>query len=111
MAFPRLAIHTGATVVITNKHPEWEGTIVLQHNDTTATMLRFGPRLSNAARNRHPLLSTWQSDCAGRHWADFHTASPNGNDADFLGQVVNAGQVIPDVPATVPPAVTEAVAH
>ena len=109
--FPRLAIHTGNKVVATNRHPEWQDTIVLQHNETTATMLKFGPALSNAAKTRHPILSTWQSDCRGAHWTDFHTVSPAGDNAPFLGQVVDAGQVIPDVPATVPPAVTEVVAH
>ena len=116
MAFPRLAIHTGNQVITTNRHPEWEGTIVLQHNETTATMLKFGPRMTNAARLRHPLLSTWQSDCRGRHWANYSADHEYALENDvwdnlFFGQEVKDGLVISDVPATVPPAVTEAVAH
>ena len=74
--FPRIAIHTGNSVVITNKHPEWAGTIVIQHNETTSTMLKYGPNMTAKAKLRHPPLSTWQSDCCGRHWAPF-TTNPN----------------------------------
>lgn len=99
MSFPRLAIHTGNSVVTTNRHPEWAGSIVLQHNETTATMLKHGPNMTSAAKNRHPLLSTWQSDCRGQHWADYNAdfdyARSNGVwDLLFFGQEVANGQVV-----------------
>jgi hypothetical protein len=99
MSFPRLAIHTGNTVVATNRHPEWAGTIVIQHNETTATMLKHGPNMTSAAKNRHPLLSTWQSDCRGRHWSDYnadheYAVSNDVWDLLFFGQEVKDGQVV-----------------
>ena len=90
--FPRIAIHTGNKVVLMNKHPEWEGTIVLQHNETTSTMLKFGDRLSRAARNRHPLLSTFQSDCEAGHWAPF--VSDNNDWGLIFGQIVVDGEIV-----------------
>lgn len=90
MTFPRLAIHTGNTVIQTNKHPNWLGVVVLQHNETTTTMLSYGPRMTSKAKKRHPLFSTFQSQCDGAHWADYG--------GEFLGsQVVNGQVVSPDV--------------
>lgn len=86
--FPRLAIHTGNTVVSTNRHPEWEGTIVLQHNETTATVLKHGPSMTSAAQRRHPVLSTFQSNCRSGYWAPLQADN-------FFGQVVNDGIVPP----------------
>ena len=86
MSFPRLAIHTGNKVVLTNRHPEWKDTICLQHNETTSTILKYGPNMTNAAKRRHPLLSTFQSDCEGRQWAPFWCDN-------FLGSVINNGQI------------------
>lgn len=96
--FPRIAIHTGNKVVLMNKHPEWEGTIVLQHNETTSTMLKFGDKLSRKARKRHPLLSTFQSNCEAEHWAPF-TTNPRNHDGAMeseliLGQALTEGNVI-----------------
>ena len=84
--FPRLAIHTGNSVVTTTRHPEWEGTIVLQHNETTATVLKHGPNMTSAAKRRHPHLSTFQSNCRLAYWAPFQSDN-------FLGSVVNDGQI------------------
>ena len=88
--FPRIVIHTGNKVVLMNKHPEWEGTIVLQHNETTSTMLKFGDKLSRAARKRHPLLSTFQSNCEAEHWALLTADAYNG----VCGQAVTDGDVV-----------------
>jgi len=88
--FPRIAIHTGTSVVATNKHPNWSGTIVLQHNETTATILRFGEKMTAKSRNRHPLLSTFQSNCDAPHWQPF-TADVYGG---VCGQSVENGEVI-----------------
>lgn len=98
MNFPRIAIHTGNTVVTTNRHPQWEGTIVLQHNETTSTMLKHGPNMTKAAKLRHPLLSTWQSNCRGDHWADYNADLEEARANDVwdglvLGQPVKDGQL------------------
>jgi hypothetical protein len=106
--FPRLAIHTGNSVVPTNKHPEWEGTVVIQHNETTSTMLKYGSKLSRKARKRHPLLSTFQSNCEAGHWAPYHSCTlQECQDNDvwdgiLLGQQVTQGQL---VSATEPPTI------
>jgi hypothetical protein len=92
--FPRIAIHTGNTVVLTNKHADWFGTVVLQHNETTATMLKFGTKLSRAARKRHSLLSTFQSDCEAEHWAPFVTNLRDYDDDVHSGLIL--GQNVSD---------------
>jgi len=71
MTFPRLAIHTGTQDVVTNKHQSWQGSIVIQHNETTATILKYGPNMTNGAKKRHPLLSTFQSNCQRDYWQDY----------------------------------------
>ncbi len=98
MSFPRLAIHTGNMVVAENRHPRWEGTIVLQHNETTATMLKHGRNMSNGAKTRHPLLSTWQSNCRAAHWSDYNADIQFARENDvwdglLFGQEVKNGQV------------------
>ena len=81
--FPRIAIHTGNSVNVENRHPQWEGTVVLQHNDTTATILKYGRNMTNKAKLRHPLGTTFQSGCLASHWVPF-------NASDFLGmEIVN----------------------
>jgi len=100
--FPRIAIHTGNKVVLMNKHPEWEGTVVIQHNETTSTMLKFGNKLSRAARKRHPLLSTFQSNCEAEHWAPYTSYTlqecqdNDVHDGILLGQQVTEGNLISD---------------
>ena len=102
MSFPRIAIHTGNTVILTNKHPNWKGCIVLQHNETTATILRHGPGMTRATRKRHPLLSTFQSNCEAEHWAPYTSytlqeCSDNDVwDGILLGQSVAEGNLISD---------------
>src|ERR1035437_4531233 len=93
--FPRIVVHTGNTVVLTNKHPEWQGTVVLQHNETTCTILKFGDKLSRAARKRHPLLSTFQSNCESLHWQPLNSNAFQPVNAGFiLNQAVDNGEVI-----------------
>jgi hypothetical protein len=94
MTFPRLAIHTGNTVKPENKHPRWLNTVVIQHNETTATIVKYGPDMTNKAKARHPLLSTFQSNCEAEHWADY-----NG---DFLGNQITNGQPPVTVAVVVP---------
>ena len=98
MSFPRIAVHTGNSVVITNKHPEWAGTIVIQHNETTSTMLRHGPNMTAKAKLRHPPLSTWQSNCRAPHWAPYNTPEydPLVEDYNVLlfGETIKDGQVV-----------------
>ena len=90
MTFPRLAIHTGNTVDTTNKHLNWFGTIALQHNETTTTILKHGPNMTRGAKKRHPLLSTFQSNCEAGYWGDY-------TGQDFFGLEVVEGQiVVPD---------------
>lgn len=99
MSFPRIAIHTPMPI---SKHLSWLGTIVLQHNETTATILKFGNKLSRAARKRHPLLSTFQSNCEAEHWIPYHSYTlqecmENGVwDGILLGQQVAEGNLISD---------------
>lgn len=88
MTFPRLAIHTGNTVDTTNKHPNWFGTIALQHNETTTTILKYGPNMTRGAKKRHPLLSTYQSTCDADYWSDYCGQ-------DFFGLEVVDGRVVP----------------
>ena len=71
--FPRIAIHTGTSIVATNKHPNWKDTVVIQHNETTATILRYGEKMTAKSRNRHPLLSTFQSICDAPHWMPYQS--------------------------------------
>ena len=96
--FPRIAVHTGNSVVPTNKHTEWEGTIVLQHNETTSTMLSYGPKLTRKARKRHPLLSTFQSNCEAGHWQPFDThpddIATNLHSGLMFGQKVDGGKLV-----------------
>lgn len=102
MSFPRIAIHTGNSVIPTNKHPEWQGTICLQHNETTSTMLRFGDKLRVTVRKRHPLLSTFQSNCEAEHWAPYTSYTlqecmdSDCHDGILLGQQVTEGDLISD---------------
>ena len=115
MSFPRIAIHTGNKIVATNKHPSWEGTVVLQHNETTATMLKYGPNMSSGAKVKHPILSTWQSDCRGRHWASYFSNDCFREDDSFtsliFGQEVSDGQVVVPQGVTNTVAVAPAIAH
>lgn len=101
MKFPRLATHTGNTVDTENTHPKWFGTVVLQHNETTATILKYGPRMTKKAKKRHPLLSTFQSSCEAEYWSDY-------SDNNFLGiEIVDGQPVLYDLPTpTLPQATT-----
>lgn len=92
MTFPRLAIHTGNTVDTTNKHSHWFGTVALQHNETTTTILKCGPNMKRAVRKRHPLLSTFQSNCEAPYWSDYIGQ-------DFFGQEIVDGRVVPPLEA------------
>jgi hypothetical protein len=109
--FPRIAIHTGNKVVLMNKHPEWEGTVVIQHNETTSTMMKYGTKLSRKARKRHPLLSTFQSNCEAEHWAPFDSTAFHPVNVGFiLNQAITNGEVVSiNEPPTV--GVQPAVAH
>lgn len=105
MSFPRIALHTGNKIVVTNKRPRWEGTVVLQHNETTATILKHGQNMGNKVRHRHPVFSTFQSNCEAAHWAPFT--------GDLLGMAIVNGDVpelSPLIPTiTAPPEVVEEV--
>lgn len=90
--FPRIAIHTGNRVVATNRHPRWEGTIVLQHNGTTCTILKHGPSMTNAAKLRHPILSTYQGNCTGAHWHPYESTEEN-HLSHLFGQIVTDGEI------------------
>jgi len=84
--FPRIAVHTGNEVDRENRHPEWVGTTVLQHNETTATMLKYGEAMKRGDRKRKPPLSTFQSNCQAEYWKPFT--------GELLGQRVVDGKVV-----------------
>src|SRR5271170_1915162 len=107
--FPRIAVHTGNSVVLTNAHPRWKGTVVLQHNETTTTILRHGNGMTKASKLRHPVLSTYQGNCLAKHWEPFSSVDPQ---SELFGQKITDG-LLP-VPVVVPPPtqeVQETVAH
>ena len=101
--FPRIATHTGNEIDRENRHPEWVGTAVLQHNETTATMLKHGEAMKRGDRKRRPVLSTFQSNCQAEYWAPLT--------GDFLGQKVENGKVIPPKVETAAVEVSPVTAH
>ena len=107
--FPRIAIHTGNKVVVDNKHPNWEGFIVLQHNETTATVLKWGKNMTNKTKTRHPLLSTFQSNCQAEHWDPYTTTNEGSEEHTIFDQFIMTGQIIPPVVRVAD--VVEPVAH
>ena len=85
--FPRVAIHIG-------DNNNWKGSIVIQHDEKTATMLSQGPEMEAETRNKYPHLSTFECKCTASHWKAYSSVDRNEqNPYEYFGGFVLNGKV------------------